>query len=203
MANFHSRNTANILYKLEYFPLKFLILFYVYRLIYLIVTILQLLNKLACLHMKHPPLNLPSYPLPIKVEQDKHWVFDSIRKKYLVLTPEEWVRQHFVWFLIYECGCPKNLIAVEMGLRVHQMRRRSDIVVFNKRGKACLIVECKAPHIRINQKTFDQIAQYNIQLQVKYLVVSNGLQHYCCYVDWDNKSYHFIENVPHYAQIIA
>ncbi|RXF69794.1 type I restriction enzyme HsdR N-terminal domain-containing protein [Arcticibacter tournemirensis] len=144
------------------------------------------------------PLNLPACPFKIKQEGDVNFIFDDIRKKFLVLTPEEWVRQHFVQFIIQEKKYPKTLIKLEGGLKLHSLQKRTDIVVFNSQGEKILMIECKAPSVAINQKVFDQIARYNIVHKIPLLAVSNGLQHYYCTIDFETKSYKFIESLPDY-----
>lgn len=144
-------------------------------------------------------LNLPPYPFRIKQEGDVRYIFDEIRKKFLVLTPEEWVRQHFVQFIIREKGYPRSLIRLEGGLKVNSLQRRTDIVAFSSSGDKILMVECKAPHVAISQKVFDQIARYNITHRIPLLAVSNGLQHFFCTIDFATKSYRFIESLPPYS----
>ena len=146
-------------------------------------------------------LNLPTYNFRIKTENGKHYIFDVFRKKFLVLTPEEWVRQHFAWYLVSELNYPKNLISIEHPLVVNSLKKRGDIVVFDRKAQPVLLVECKAPNIRIDQKTFDQIATYNLQLNVPVLAVTNGLDHYCCMVDMEKKSYSFLKNIPDFSQL--
>jgi len=143
-------------------------------------------------------LNLPTYKFKIKSKENKQVIFDIIRKKYVVLTPEEWVRQHFIHYLIEEKKYPVSLIAVEKKLILNNLTKRTDILVFNSLGLPDIIIECKAPTIVINQNTFDQIARYNLKLNANYLVVTNGLQHYFCSIDKKNKSYNFLENIPNY-----
>lgn len=145
-------------------------------------------------------LNLPNYSLKLKKEGVRTLIFDPIRKKYLVLTPEEWVRQNFIQFLIHEKGYPASLIAIEMGIDVLKTKKRCDIVLFNNEGKANVIVECKAPSIKISQETFDQIARYNMTLKTNLLIVTNGLQHYICVMDHENECYHFLKDIPNYKQ---
>ncbi|MBS7563633.1 type I restriction enzyme HsdR N-terminal domain-containing protein [Mucilaginibacter sp. Bleaf8] len=144
------------------------------------------------------PLNLPPYPFKLTDQNGQLFIFDEIRKKNLLLTPEEWVRQHFVQYLIKERRYPKSLIKLEGGLRQNGIARRSDIVVFNTYGQKILMVECKAPAVEITQSVFDQIARYNITHQVPLLAVSNGLQHYYCTIDFTQRSYVFIEQLPPY-----
>lgn len=147
------------------------------------------------------PLALPPYPFKLTDQNGQLFIFDEIRKKQILLTPEEWVRQHFVQYLTQVKGYPKALIKLEGGLKLHGMARRSDIVVFNTQGEKILMVECKAPDVTINQKVFDQIARYNITHKVKLLAVSNGLQHYYCTIDFDNSSYQFIRDLPNYTML--
>ena len=146
------------------------------------------------------PLNLPSYPFKIKQEEGSIFIFDEIRKKFLVLTPEEWVRQHFVQYLIQEKNYPKICIRLEGGLKLNSLQKRSDIVVFNHVGEKILLVECKAPSVKISQNTFDQVARYNIIHKVPLLAVSNGLQHYYCEIDFVKRDYRFIEELPVYER---
>ena len=144
-------------------------------------------------------LNLPTCTFNIKSNENKKFIFDIIRKKYFVLTPEEWVRQHFIHFLIHRKKYPISLIAVEKQLRINQQKKRTDILVFNTLGTPQIIVECKAPSIKITQKSFDQIARYNLKLNAKYLIVSNGLRHYFCEMDFKNETYVFLKEIPDYC----
>jgi len=143
-------------------------------------------------------LNLPSYPFRIKSSENKRHIFDIVRKKYVVLTPEEWVRQHVLHYLVEEKNYPLSLIAVEKQLKINSLVKRTDIVVFNRDGKPEIIVECKAPSIPIAQETFDQIARYNYTLDANYLMVTNGLAHYYCQVDFKNETYLFLQELPNY-----
>lgn len=147
-------------------------------------------------------LNLPNYSLKLKKKGNKELIFDPIRKKYLILTPEEWVRQNFIQYLIHDKGYPASLTAVEMGIDLINTKKRCDIVLFNNSGKPHVIVECKAPNVKISQTTFDQIARYNLSLKTDLLIVTNGLQHYVCIMDHQNKCYHFLNEIPHYAKTI-
>jgi len=142
------------------------------------------------------PLNLPAFQFKLKQTGLNRQIFDAIRKKYVALTPEEWVRQNFIQFLIQNKKFPASLIAVEAGLKINQLQKRLDVLVYNKQGIPHLMVECKAPHIKISQDTFDQIARYNMLFKVKYLVVTNGLQHFCCKMDYSENSYSYLETVP-------
>ena len=144
------------------------------------------------------PLQLPPYPFKIIDDNGKLILFDDIRKKHIILTPEEWVRQHFVQYLINQKGYPKTLIRLEGGLKLHGNAKRTDIVVFNTTGKKILLIECKAPSVKIDQKVFDQVARYNMVHKVSLLAVSNGLNHYYCRIDFLNNSYQFIEDLPAY-----
>lgn len=143
-------------------------------------------------------LNFPVYSFRFKNNENKIAIFDEIRKKYIILTPEEWVRQHVVHYLIHEKKYPKSLINVEKVLHVNGLRKRYDIVIFRPNGKIFTLIECKAPEITINQTTFDQIAQYNMTLQSEYLMVTNGLNHYFCTIDFENEKYSFLPSLPSY-----
>ncbi|MDC0177269.1 type I restriction enzyme HsdR N-terminal domain-containing protein [Polaribacter sp.] len=143
-------------------------------------------------------LELPSYNFKLKISQNKTLIFDELRKKYMVLTPEEWVRQHFVYFLIHKKKYPISLIALEKQLTINNRKKRTDILVFNKVGNPEIIVECKAPSIKINQDTFDQIARYNLKLKANYLIVTNGLEHFYCKMDFENETYIFLKEIPDY-----
>ena len=144
-------------------------------------------------------LNLPTYKFKIKSNENKYVIFDIIRKKYVVLTPEEWVRQHLVHYLIEEKKYPISLIAIEKKLTINKLTKRTDILVFNTKGTADIIVECKAPSVKITQDSFDQIARYNLKLNANILVVSNGLQHFFCRMDTENEQYIFLENIPNFT----
>ena len=143
-------------------------------------------------------LNLPSYTFKLKSNENKTLIFDNLRKKYVVLTPEEWVRQHFVEFLIKEKKYPVSLIAIEKQLTINNRKKRTDILIFNSNGKPNIIVECKAPSIKITQDTFDQIARYNLKLDADFLVITNGLEHYYCSLDKENETYVFLKDIPSY-----
>lgn len=147
------------------------------------------------------PLNLPAYPAKVILRDGRQQIFDLLRRKYVALTPEEWVRQHFVHYLIEQKGYPRGLLANEVELRVGDKRVRSDTVLYDKTMRPRMIVEYKAPTIQLQQKTFDQITVYNFLLRVDYLIVSNGLQHYCCRMDYDHAAYTFLQDIPHYADI--
>jgi len=146
-------------------------------------------------------LNLPTYSFNIKSDGQRKLIFDKLRKRFVVLTPEEWVRQNFISFLIEEKKYPESLISVEMSIKVHSLKRRCDIVVFNNFGIPVLIVECKAVNVKISQDVFEQIAAYNIKLKVKYLILTNGIDSYCCLIDHENKSYSFLKDIPDFFEI--
>jgi type I site-specific restriction endonuclease len=148
------------------------------------------------------PLNLPPYPFKISDQNGQLTLFDEIRKKNIIITPEEWVRQHFVQYLIIQKKYPRSLIRLEGGLKLNGLQKRTDIVVFDTTGKKILMVECKAPSVTIDQKTFDQIARYNMVHKVPLLAVSNGLNHYYCNIDHDNRQYRFIEDLPTYTKAV-
>lgn len=144
-------------------------------------------------------LNFPQYSFRFKNKENKVSIFDGIRKKFVVLQPEEWVRQHCVQYLIEGKNFPKSLINVEKELTINNLKKRYDIVVFNPNGSIHLIVECKAPSVTIDQSTFDQIARYNIKLNATYLMVTNGMNHYFCQMDFENERYQFLKNIPDYT----
>lgn len=148
-------------------------------------------------------LNLPEQTFRFKEEENKTFIFDDFRKKFVVLTPEEWVRQNFLMYLITGLDFPKSLISVEAGLKLYQRIKRTDIVVYDKQGNPVLIVECKAPEIKLDEKVFDQIVRYNMALQVNFLVVTNGLEHYCCQIDYQKQTYNFLKTIPNYNFILT
>ncbi len=148
-----------------------------------------------------PKLNLPTYSFRIKQQLGKLRIYDEIRKKYLVLTPEEWVRQNFVRFLIEEKGFPAQLMALESGLTLNRNQFRADLLVYNRMAQPLLVVEFKAPSVKITQDAFDQVARYNMKFKVPYLIVSNGLDHYCCVVDFDAGTYSFLKEVPAFDEL--
>lgn len=146
-------------------------------------------------------LNLPAYNTKIAIREGKDVIFDIIRKRYVALTPEEWVRQHFVHYLISHKGFPAVLMANEVNLKLNGTNKRCDTVLYKRDLSPRLIIEYKAPHIEITQQVFDQITRYNIALRVDYLIVSNGLQHYCCLIDYHDQSYTFLKDIPEYASL--
>jgi hypothetical protein len=145
-------------------------------------------------------LNLPLLNARIREgETGKREIFDEIRKKYVRLTPEEWVRQHFLNYMINHLGYPASLIVVEAAILCNGMKKRFDILTYNSNGHPNLVVECKAPLVEITQAVFDQVAMYNMTLSVEYLVVTNGLAHYACKINHDSKTYAFLKDMPTYA----
>ncbi|HSD14225.1 MAG TPA: type I restriction enzyme HsdR N-terminal domain-containing protein [Flavobacterium sp.] len=141
-------------------------------------------------------LNFPAYTFRFKNSENKLAVFDEIRKKFVVLTPEEWVRQHVIQFLLQQKNYSKSYINVEKSIKINGLNKRYDVVVFQPDGKIFLLIECKAPEVTITQQTFDQIARYNMTLDAKYLMVTNGLNHYFCQMDYENEKYHFLHDLP-------
>jgi len=146
-------------------------------------------------------LNLPPYATKVAVRDGKNTIWDIIRRKYVALTPEEWVRQHFVHFLVEHKGYPASLLANEVALTLNGTSRRCDTVLYDRTLSPRMIIEYKAPHIPITQKVFDQICRYNLVFRVDYLIVSNGLSHYCCRMDYAHQSYQFLQDVPSYGEL--
>lgn len=147
-------------------------------------------------------LNLPEYTFSIRSGKPGQLIFDSIRKKYVRLTPEEWVRQNFIQFLVSEKKYSPALLAVETGVNVNNNPQRADLIVFDRQGNPAMVVEFKAPEVKITQQTFDQVARYNMPLKVKFLIVSNGLQHYCCQIDYDSGTYTFLPDIPEFTAML-
>ena len=147
-------------------------------------------------------LNFPSYPLRIKNRENKQLVFDVIRKKYVHLLPEEWVRQHCIHFLIYELGYPGGRMLVEREINVAGLKKRVDLAVCDTGGNVRLLVECKAPSVRITQESFDQIARYNLKTRSDYLMVTNGLTHYFCRIDFAAGVYEFLRKLPSASELL-
>lgn len=144
-------------------------------------------------------LNFQLYNFRFKNSENKVSIFDEIRKKFIILTPEEWVRQHVVQFLMEEKKYPKSLINVEKVLNVNGLKKRYDVVVFKPDGSIFVLIECKAPEIKIAQATFDQIARYNMTLNAQFLMVTNGLNHYFCQMDYENEKYEFLRELPTFS----
>ncbi len=142
------------------------------------------------------PLNFPKYTFRFKSSENKVLIFDLVRKKFVVLQPEEWVRQHVVNYFIQTKKIPVSLINVEKQLTVNTLKKRYDIVVFDTSGAIDILVECKSPQVNIDQDTFDQIARYNLRLKSNYLMVTNGLDHYYCKMDLEQENYTFLKDIP-------
>ena len=146
-------------------------------------------------------LNLPQYEINITEKDGKRLIFDFLRRKFVALTPEEWVRQHFTHFLVEHKGYPKALLGNEIELHIGDKKLRCDTLLYNKEAQPRMIIEYKAPTIPIQQKTFDQIAAYNLLLKVDFLVISNGLEHYCCQMDYEQRQYRFLPDIPDYEKL--
>jgi len=146
-------------------------------------------------------LNLPEAEFRIRDLGKKKEIYDRIRKKFIALTPEEWVRQHFVEYLLTKKNVPDTLIGIEVPMKMNRLRKRGDIVVYMRSGQPGMIVECKAPGVPVTQDVFDQVARYNLSLRVKYLVVTNGLEHFACYIDHEKSQYRFLKEIPDYSEI--
>lgn len=146
-------------------------------------------------------LNLPPFDINIKKTAGRPSVFDRLRRKFVALTPEEWVRQHFINYLITEKNYPSSLIANEAQINLNNLKKRCDSVVYDRELSPVMIIEYKAPDVEITQHVFDQIVRYNIVLKVKYLIVSNGLNHYCCRMDYETQSFEYLPEIPSYNNI--
>lgn len=147
------------------------------------------------------PLNIPPFEAKVTTRHGKEVIFDVIRKRYVALTPEEWVRQHFVHFLINFKGYPPGLLANEITLKLNHTAKRCDTVLYRKDLTARMVIEYKAPNVVITQAVFDQVVRYNIVLKVDYLIVSNGIDHYCCRIDYQGQRYTFLEDIPGYSSL--
>jgi len=148
-------------------------------------------------------LNLPQYSFRIKKQNDKLVIFDSQRKRYVALTPEEWVRQNFIRFLIEEKGYPAAYLAIEKQLNMNGMKKRCDAILYNEHAQPFLIIELKAPNVAISQATFDQVAVYNAKLKVDFFIISNGIEHFCCKVNLETARYEFFPEIPDFNQIVT
>ncbi|HMM01530.1 MAG: type I restriction enzyme HsdR N-terminal domain-containing protein [Prevotella sp.] len=146
-------------------------------------------------------LNLPPFNINVKKTDGRLSVFDRLRRKFVTLTPEEWVRQHFINYLITEKGYPQALIANEIQINLNNQKRRCDSIVYDKTISPLVIVEYKSPDVEITQAVFDQIVRYNIVLKVKYLIVSNGLSHYCCRMDYSTQTFEYLADIPTYTEL--
>ena len=147
-------------------------------------------------------LNLPYFQANLRKKDNKTEIFDEFRKKFVSLTPEEWVRQNFAHFMVDKKKYPKGLLAIEYSFKLETRLKRVDILAFNTTGEPILVVECKAAEVNINQKVFDQIARYNMAFKVDYLVVTNGMEHYACKLDYETLSYEFIQEIPSFENLI-
>jgi type I site-specific restriction-modification system R (restriction) subunit len=143
-------------------------------------------------------LNLPGYEFSTTQKEGQTMIFDAYRRRWVKLTPEEWVRQNFIRYLVEEKHYPASLMAVEHSLKINRQVFRADAVVFSTNGQPLLLVECKAPEVKITQKVFEQIVRYNFEFQVDYLIVTNGLMHFCCKIDKSNQSYEYLKEIPEY-----
>jgi len=146
-------------------------------------------------------LNLPEYNFRIKKQDNKLLIFDSQRKRYVSLTPEEWVRQHYIRFLIESKGYPAAFLAIEKQLNMNGMKKRCDAILYDQNANPILIIELKAPNVSISQATFDQVAVYNAKLKVNFFMISNGIEHYCCKVNSETARYEYFPEIPHYNQL--
>lgn len=144
------------------------------------------------------PLNFPNYSFRFKSKENKTLIFDSLRKKFVHLTPEEWVRQHTVQFLLQQKKYPQNYINVEKSFQIAGLTKRYDLVVYKSDQSIWLLVECKAPEVTITQEVFDQTARYNQHLQADFLMLTNGVNHYFCQIDYQQQQYHFLQDLPDY-----
>ena len=141
-------------------------------------------------------LNLPQANVSLKKDNGKVWIFDIIRKKYVVLTPEEWVRQHFLHMLIDRHGYPKSLFKIESSLKYNRLQKRSDILVHDRTGKPWMLIECKSPELKLTQKAFNQVAVYNMSVGAKYLVVTNGMAVFCCMAPQPGEEAIYLKDLP-------
>lgn len=147
-------------------------------------------------------LNLPEYRFKTRKNiSGKDEIYDDFRKKYLILTPEEWVRQNFINYLVKEKNYPASLIAIEKGIKLHSMQKRFDAVIYDRKGTPTVLIEFKSPDVLINQKVMEQISRYNLTLNVNYLIVSNGMVHYCCFIDRVSGNISFLKNIPDFEEI--
>lgn len=147
-------------------------------------------------------LNLPAYSFRIKEgPEGQKSIFDRARNKFVRLTPEEWVRQNFVRYMIEEKGYPEGLLGIEVVFKLNKLTRRADIMAYSRTGNPLLIVECKAPGVPINKEVFTQIVSYNLKFRLNYIIVTNGINHYACISDWENNSWSFLDDIPSYEKI--
>lgn len=156
-------------------------------------------KKRKTMEIDLPKLNFPSSSFKLEEKNGKLFIFDNSRKRYVILTPEEWVRQNCLHYFRDVKHFPISNMAVEKTIRINGQNLRYDIVAYSKKAKPVLLVECKAPTVKISQSTFDQIAVYNLELKVPYLFITNGVEHFCCEVDFENKRYNFLPELPDYS----
>ena len=147
-------------------------------------------------------LNFPVYDFRYTERENKKYIFDIIRKKYVLLTPEEWVRQNFIRYLLEEKDYIQSLVRVEMFFKLNRLSKRADIALFDRNGRPKVLVECKSPKIAISQVVFEQVARYNLSFKVDFLIVTNGMQHFCCKMDYEKKSYTFLKEIPGFDEVI-
>ena len=147
-------------------------------------------------------LNLPQYEFRTTQREGIPLIFDAFRRRWVKLNPEEWVRQHFVRYLVEEKNYPASLVAIERSLKINRQVFRADAVVFSSTGSPLLVIECKAPEVKITQKVFEQIVRYNYDFQVDFLIVTNGLTHFCCRIDKTKLTYEFLNEIPEYLSLI-
>jgi hypothetical protein len=145
-------------------------------------------------------LNFPGFNARTRLHNNRQEIFDPVRHKFVVLTPEEWVRQHLIAYLNLVKKYPLSVIGVEKQLILNKQLKRFDLVVFSRNGNPFLLVECKAPGVEITEKAFDQAARYNMLLKAEYFFITNGMEHYTCRIDYENKQYIFIEDIPHFDE---
>jgi hypothetical protein len=148
-------------------------------------------------------LNLPTYSFKLKYSGNSEQIFDPFRKKFVKLTPEEWVRQNLAQFLINEKDYPTGRMVIEKSLQFNNMKKRCDILVYDHKTAPLVMIECKAPNVKIKKEVFDQIAVYNLVFKVRFLMVSNGMEHYMCVVDFENKKTEFMSNIPSYKDLLS
>ena len=146
-------------------------------------------------------LNFPKYDFKIIQKDNADWIFDEVRAKFVKLNPEEWVRQNLIKYLSSEFSYPISLMSVEKGHKLNTKQQRSDLVLYNNKANARMLIECKAPYVAISQDTFNQAARYNLKYKAEYILVSNGLKHYCCKLDIENNKFDFLKEIPNYKEL--
>ena len=146
-------------------------------------------------------LNLPPYAYKLKQNNGSVQIWDAVRRKYVALTPEEWVRQHFIAYLVGSKKYPLGRIGYEISLSLNGRSRRCDTLVYDAEGQPLVLIEYKAPHISVSQKVFEQAVRYNICFRVPYIMLSNGISHYCCHIDYDSRKYSFLTEIPLYNEL--